>query len=450
MLTHLSRFVAVLGGLLAILGPAYADDADYKVYSEPPRLFLTARRLKLLQRETQRESLRWMPFEALIQGKARMPEPGFALALYGRVKGDAAACAAAVQWSLAEASASRPAELRQMALAYDWCNGLAPEAQTAQLAARLRPALDSTSNALPALRSRVLAAVALADLDPAKSQAVLKQAVEQWWRGGVLPGLEANHYPFTRRDEVFALVEILHVIHDNLNIDLREEAGKFFEKLPPFLILTDYPAPWPAPENEYRIPLYTENGDPDLREAALARAAELALVAYDTNSPMNQYLQGWLIIDRFLMRGAFGLPYEFLWANPYHPGLSYYYLPNLFHDDGRLFVRSTWEEDAIWFGYADGKAQFFQNGSRHSVNWKQSVAPLDVGAVHIVFWGTEPKFVAKETTLVVGLEPGKAYDIELDDEEMFEARADSGGILEIHLPKERSSGARLHRAAAVN
>ena len=44
------------------------------------------------------------------------------------------------------------------------------------------------------------------------------------------------------------------------------------------------------------------------------------MVAYDTNGLQNQFLQGWLIQDRYLMMTPFGAPYEFLWANPYQPG----------------------------------------------------------------------------------------------------------------------------------
>ncbi len=102
--------------------------------------------------------------------------------------------------------------------------------------------------------------------------------------------------------------------------------------MPIYLVAANYPAPYRAPENEFRIPVYLGNGQPDLNRAALARAAGLSMVAYDNNGLENQFLQGWLIQDRFLMMTPFGAPYEFLWANPYQPGLSYYQLPLLFHD----------------------------------------------------------------------------------------------------------------------
>ena len=53
--------------------------------------------------------------------------------------------------------------------------------------------------------------------------------------------------------------------------------------------------------------------------------------------------------------------YEFLWANPYQPGLSYFHIPLVFHDrlTGHVFARTSWDEDATWVGYFDGHLQMF-------------------------------------------------------------------------------------------
>ena len=119
-----------------------------------------------------------------------------------------------------------------------------------------------------------------------------------------------------------------------------------------------YPATFPAPEGEYRIPATKGGGEPDVRRATMSRAAELAMVPYDTNAPESQILQGWLMHDNFMLRSTLGAPYEFLWANPYHPGLSYYLAPLVFHDElfGRLFIRSSWDESARWLGYLRRRA----------------------------------------------------------------------------------------------
>ena len=124
--------------------------------------------------------------------------------------------------------------------------------------------------------------------------------------------------------------------------------------------------------------------------AALARAAGLSMVAYDNNGLENQFLQGWLIQDRFLMMTSFGAPYEFLWANPYQPGLSYYQLPLVFHDpnSGALFVRSGWDEDADWFGLYAGEAELFHDGHVTVVNQGASGSsapkPLQLGDASVI------------------------------------------------------------------
>ena len=67
-----------------------ADDEDYRVYTDHPRLFLQPRRLRMLKREVERQSSRWRQFETMMTGKARMAEPGFALALYSQASGKTA------------------------------------------------------------------------------------------------------------------------------------------------------------------------------------------------------------------------------------------------------------------------------------------------------------------------------------------------------------------------
>ena len=266
--------------------------------------------------------------------------------------------------------------------------------------------------------------------------------------------------PFKTREELYAITEFLHVIRDNFRADLREGAGKWFEELPSMLLLSYYPQPWPAPENEYRIPAYTGKQDPDLKEAVFARAAEFALVAYDGNAQPHQFLQGWLLQDRFLLRSPLGITYEFLWANPYLPGLSFTYMPDLFHAHGRLFARAGWDEDAPWFGYWDGQAQYFRSGQRVQVNPSPNTSPLDLGPIRVFFSGESTRFErgwtppaeegerpVEEAAFVLGLEPGAAYDVEIDLEELVEMRADEGGILAFRFPPGRKGQVRLKKAA---
>jgi hypothetical protein len=116
------------------------------------------------------------------------------------------------------------------------------------------------------------------------------------------------------------LLEIVHAIRDNLSIDLRDDAPRYFASLPLWYLASFYPAPYEAAANEFRVPSWAGTGEPDLRGAALARAAGMAMVASDPNANETQYAQGFLMQDRFIMRDKFGAPYEFLWANPYQPG----------------------------------------------------------------------------------------------------------------------------------
>lgn len=177
------------------------------------------------------------------------------------------------------------------------------------------------------------------------------------------------------------------------------------------------------------------------------------MVAYDTNAVESQFVQGWLINDRFLMRGPFGAPYEFLWANPYQPGLSYFHMPLVFHDPatGRLILRSSWEEDAQWFGHLEGWTQLFENGRIVKVAPRTKQPPLRMGEATVVFAGSGLRFRGGGENgsefFVVGLAPSQEYEVEIDDREMFEQTADAGGILSISISKDAGAGVRIREAA---
>src|SRR5579871_3150488 len=322
---------------------APADD-PIVVSSEHPRLFLRPARLRLLRRERERTSLRWEQFQTLMAGNAAMPEPGFAYALYYQIAGDKEAGRKAIDWTK-----SADADLRQMSLVFDWCYDLMSAAEREALATRLvKKMSDADSDASVAgARSRALAAVTLFDEVPGAPQRELERIVHREWEGAIIPAIKAGDNPI-HRDDAYALYEMLHAVQDNVKMDLRESVGAFFKDFPIEHLLSYYPAPYQAAENDYFIGAERTPREPDLKLAALSRAAELAMVAYDPNAPDTQVLQGWLMHDKYLMRGAYGTPYEFLWANPYQPGLSYYHVPLVFYapERGRLFIRSSWEDSA--------------------------------------------------------------------------------------------------------
>ena len=437
---------AALASLL-LAGAALGQDENVRVDTPHPRLFLTAQRLRRLRRERERQSLRWNQFNLLMAGKAPMPEPGFAGALYYQVAGDTASGRQAIAWALGPAT-----DLRQLALVFDWCQDLLGDAQSKTLAAKIARGiqLSRRDTSVAAVRSRLLAAVALSGHLPAVPENELSAVLHQWWRGAILPALKSGRLALTR-DDSYPLMEILHAVRDNLIVDLREDAPQFFSDLPNVQILSYYPATYPAGENEYRIPAGPHPAaEPDLRRAALSRAAEFAMIAYDSNAPGSQILQGWLLNDNFLLRGTFGAPYEFLWANPYQPGLSFHQAPLVFHDRqfGRLFARSSWEESAAWLGSFRGELQLFHEGAVTSLDPRAAEEPLDLGRAIVVFAAGARKFTVKApdktSVFVVGLEPRRRYLIEIDDEEMAEAQTDPGGILEIDVPHDVEIGVRLH------
>jgi hypothetical protein len=414
--------------------PAQDGEESYRIGRDHPRLFLEARRLRLLRRERERQSLRWQQFELVVKTGSPLPEPGFALSLFSQVTGDPSYCRQAAGWAVRE-----KADFRQAALVFDWCQGVVSESQSKALMARLRSVLETppgSAATVAAMRDRVLAAIALSGHVAGLPERELRSAVQIWWRERIVPGLRGG-WETVSRGELYPLAELLHAVRDNLFVDLREAAGLWFRDLPKYLLLSFYPVPFPAAENEYWIPAWKGDGEVNLEQAALTRAAALATVAYDPNLLENQFLQGWLIHDRFLMRGSFGIPYEFLWANPYLPGLSYYHLPLAWHDAtfGRLFLRSSWEEDATWLGYFDRELQLFDKGERKILAPEADPKPICIQDAAVLYTAGPARFTLDNPDIklvfIVGLEPGGRYEIEADDEEMRELQADPGGIVEL-------------------
>ena len=343
-------------------------------------------------------------------------------------------------------------DLRQEAMVFDWYEHLMSDSQRKDFAARIKKGIDDTAadNSVAAVRSRALGAIAIFDHVPQAPQRELERIVRQWWGGRMLPALK-NGANAISRDDAYPLWELMHAIRDNTNIDLRETLPKYFKDFPIEHLMSHYPATFEGPDTQYRIGL-SKNGEPDLRLAALSRAAELEMVALDTNAAESQVLQGWLMHNQYVLKGPFGAPYEFLWANPYQPGLSYNLVPLVYHnpDFGKLFIRSAWDEDALWFGLFEGTMQMFSDGHPSAVNPKLDTAPISLTSATVCFAQRTRKFELKlepdELVFLIGLEAKRLYQVEVDDEEIYEARSDNGGILEVDLPHGKSVGFRLREA----
>jgi hypothetical protein len=443
-----SVLVAILASGLAgqsLAAQTPADDQDFHVYRDAPRILLTADRLRLLQRERDRQSMRWEQFNALMSGGAAMAEPGFAQALYYRVAKDAAAGRKAVEWALADSAI----DLRQLALVFDWCGPVLTPAQADRLAGKIERAMAAPAMDVRRQSARALAAIALADRLPDQGDAILREIVLKWWRGQIVPQLEAGK-PAIPREQFYALYEMLHALRDNLKIDLREQATDYFKHLPMEYLAAHYPAPLRAPENEFRIPAYLRDGAPDLAEAAMSRAAGLSMVAFDNNAQDSQFLQGWLIQDRFLMRGPLGIVYEFLWANPYQPGLGYDRQPLVFHDplSGHVFARTSWDDDATWIGYFDGRMQLFQDGQLQTLKAGAAVQPVRVGDATLVSAPASPNphfRIEGRLLVVLGLAARAEYGVEIDDQELEFLESDSGGTLVISGVEGVNAGVRINQ-----
>ena len=165
------------------------------------------------------------------------------------------------------------------------------------------------------------------------------------------------------------------------------------------------------------------------------------MVVFDTNSPSTQLLQGSPMNDRFVMRGTVGIPYELMWANPYQPGLSYYYVPLAQHDDvGGQLLCAPHGRTTLLIGFFEGRLQLFADGGVAEVDPKLAHEAMDIEEATVFFGRDANKFhvpqrkadEATDDVFIVGLEARRAYHVEVDGEEMVEEVADPGGI--IYLP----------------
>lgn len=424
---------------------------EFPIYTEHPRILL-GRRLRLLRRERDRRAPRWTRLEALIgRPTTALPEPGFALALYYRVADDRDAGRRAVAWALDQGR-----DLRQLAMVFDWCQDLLDAGQTQALAAKLRAGIEESEHdrSVEAVRSRLLAGVALAGHLPAVSSAAVESTIKEWWEKEIVPSLAAGRDPFPVSGQ-YALCELLHVVRDNLRVDLRESAPAYFQKLPLRHLMAYYPEPWSTGDAEYRLPASRGMGAPDLERAIRARAAALSMVALDPNANPAQFLQGWLMHDRFELETALGAPYEFLWANQYQPGLSYDHAGLLFYDAfyGHFSVRSDWDDSASWLGVVDGEVQFAKGRGVKVLDPRGQPSQLEVGPAILFFSRGNGSFHARpqngRQVFVFGLEPGRKYRLEVDGRKPLECPADPSGILLVNLPPAANTGFRL-RAAKSN
>ena len=227
-MTHSGEMrIGILLAVLFLLPNLHAQsaDEDFKVYTDHPRLFLKAQHLKMLKKERERKSDRWLQLELLIKGKAQLPEPGFSNALYYQITGEESSAKEAIAFALGV-----NADLRQMALVFDWCQPVLSPDESRRLAAKIKAGINQSAakNDVGTVSASVIAAVALADAEGYDAQDFLGKVVRNWWRKQVAPELNGGRRILSTAD-VYPLMELLHTVRDNTNVDLRENAPKYFK-----------------------------------------------------------------------------------------------------------------------------------------------------------------------------------------------------------------------------
>lgn len=434
--------LVLLALILLSFPPLALSQAEYRIYEKHPRLLLEERQINRLRKDVERESARWRQLNKLIENDAAFPEEPLVQAIRFQAALDQAAGEEAKQWvlqrSISAEGFTNADELRLAAIVFDWCYELfsADERETAAraLGKAARSTLSSPSAAIDSLRSAVLAAASAAG-DWDGSEPALKTFFERHWEPEILPALLRGELT-DRGFALIAVMEICHVIRRNLERDLWREAMEVFEPLARLQMLGYYPQPLETEEGLFRWPALPSTVELDLvRESTLRRIGEMLLVAYETTWGDYPFLQGWLRHDAFSLNTPLGAPYEFLWVNPYLPGLSYFSAPIFAHDElgGRLFARAGWQDEDLWVGYLDGEMQIFADGERHIIRREDQQPPLILSDTAVVFGSLPLSFRLKmpegRRIFIVGLGDGQPYRVKINRSRFEIHEAGRGGIL---------------------
>lgn len=387
-----------------------------------------------------RKTERWTNFETRIYSSPESPERGFELALYYAITHDDKAGVAAVQWALGHLS-----ETRQVALVADWCSDKFAEPQRRQL---LTAALKaSVAQAGPS------AAHSVAGLDPLHYRNLLflqtvldspfPTSYETWWNSVVDTLARRDGNWLSDPEQLYALCEVLEVVRENTRVDLRSDHLVAFQNLPSEYLLSLHPKQLEAPTWQMR-------------------AAALALIGIDPNLASAQYVQGWAMEDPRVIREGPGVGYEFLWADPYLPGLSFYNLDPWAYDPdaGLLYARTTWEPDSCWIRISATAANPERTGTVGEENcpagWREkpfeaghlTLLPFQAGCLDVP---KVPKLLAANAPVFLawGLKPTTKITFVDANKKTISNRADRAGMLRIPMNgEEKICVAKAHVAKA--
>lgn len=304
---------------------AQTPDRHYK-------LLLTPQRLRRLQRDCERKTFRWQNFEKRVETVPDSPERGFELALYYAVTHDEARGREAVQWAM-----THPCDVRQNSLVSDWADDLFNEAH----------------QHLEFTRCSFRGEITM--------QNIRDQLFADTENGQIMPPIPLprsyDRAVLRNPADLYALCEYLIVVRATTHNDVREMNANFFRVLPKEFLLSLKPQQIEHPD-------------------WMAHIAALALVAVDPNLEGSQFLQGWALEENQTLRDGPGAAYEFLWADPYLPGIAYRNLDSWAYDPaGRLFARTNWEADSCWLAI-DSTGMRQENCPPAALNSKQAFGSL--------------------------------------------------------------------------
>jgi hypothetical protein len=377
--------VAALSAMaFALNGLAIANED-----SQSPQLLLTPKLLRRLQRDRTRQTVRWLSFEKRVETVPDSPERGFELALFYAVTHDETRGKEATAWALAHKN-----ETRQVALVLDWArDAMSPE--------QVHELLQLPQNPV---KSAASARLARDFLFKAVLQATFDQNLLDRENRYILKDLHQS-YPVDPTS-LYAAVEYLMVLRNVRRTDLRDADPRFFSSFPQRLLLS-------------LTPEQVERPDWRVHEAALA------LVTLDPNLTSSQFLQAWAMEDSQIVHEGPGVAYEFMWADPYLPGIAYQNMdPWIYDSEGSsLFARLGWNVDTCWIAVVPGK--FDQR------NCPAQGAPTNFGSLHLLSLPANcielPVRTHNETILFWKLKPGAELFRE-HDRQRVQGTADMAGM----------------------
>lgn len=353
-----------------------------------PKLLLTAQRLRRLQRDRERQTVRWENFESRVKSTSDSPERGFELALYYAITQDANSGKQAIAWALAHRC-----QLRQVALVLDWAPDQISDSERKQLlGASCGPGQKQGAKASrDALFMQIAKGEDTGELIGKTAQPLISVLQSGDWQDGA---------------QLYAAFEYLYVVRSTQHTDLRERAPQFFSTLPSTLLLALKPEQVEHPNWWTHV-------------------AALALVGIDPNLAASQYLQGWAMEDRQMVQEGEGVAYELLWGDPYLPGIGYENLdPWAYDPQGILFARTDWEQNTCWI-HVSAAAVDQENCPN---GWQQktmtfgrlTLVPLSGSCVQI------PKRKTEETVIISKLPPGQPVYFALNNTRTSEVSDASG------------------------